>query len=496
MSYSCLLPLAFCLLLFTQISTMTLKISHICPITLLLIVCLTQLAAQQQGPRFFHYHEIAGQQKTLRKGALEHVVIAGNNTPDGDRRIIDTLKMFLGENVIPGSPTLWPNYHRVIKNLQIRGADWSELPVELSGFHHLFDLSFVKCPNITLQRINDQIKKRSEQDKHDPLYKKFKNDIVSLIFSDTDFATLDSCHLEVELMEELRELRFVRIGNFNHHCENLLNELNRAYPSLGWLTIEGCELDNKNNLLPLREFKELKSVSLSRNYLSEIPAVPESLRALDISYNFLSDFPDTADSISLKKLEFLYLECNLFDYFKLYKVLTDSILNKMDVFSYDPCNFDTLEELKLISHALDKRKVAAYMPFVERYHNDFSPAVPDCDRCYPHRDQFISKLLEGVTFLDSIGTENQISLETNGNRMMLRAVASTESTLRNRVYMYKQLKNCIRNYTDPADISQIWDWQLSFWVEDPASMQNHLKKLVVRLKGKTGQMHWEEMEDR
>ncbi|MBK8428468.1 MAG: hypothetical protein IPL27_22065 [Lewinellaceae bacterium] len=111
---------------------------------------------------------------------------------------------------------------------------------------------------------------------------------------------MDSCHLEVELMEELRELRFVRIGNFNHHCENLLNELNRAYPSLGWLTIEGCELDNKNNLLPLREFKELKSVSLSRNYLSEIPAIPESLRALDISYNFLSDFPDTADSISLK----------------------------------------------------------------------------------------------------------------------------------------------------------------------------------------------------
>lgn len=92
-------------------------------------------------------------------------------------------------------------------------------------------------------------------------------------------------------------------------------------------------------------------MSLSRNYLSEIPTVPESLRALDISYNFLSDFPDTADSTSLKKLEFLYLECNLFDYFKLYKVLTDSILNKMDVFSYDPCNFDTLEELKLISHA-------------------------------------------------------------------------------------------------------------------------------------------------
>jgi|GEM_PF-1297373 len=475
---------------------MSIKISHACPVILLLIACLTQLAAQQQGPRFFHYHEIAGQQKTLRKGALEHVVIAGDNTPAGDQRIMDTLKMFLGENVILGSPALWPNYQRVIKNLQIRGANWYELPVELSGFHRLFDLSFVKCPHITLQGINDQVKKRREQDNHDPLYKKFKNDIVSIVFSDTDYTSLDSCHLEVELMEELRELRFVRIRNFNHHCENLLSELSRAYPSLGWLTIEGCELDNMNILLPLRTFKKLQSVSLSRNYLTEIPAVPESLRALDISYNFLSDFPDIQDSISLKKLEFLYLECNLFDYFKLYKVLTDSILNKMDVFSYDPCNFDTLDELKLISHALDKRKVAAYMPFVERYHNDFSTAVPDCERCHPHRDVFISKLLEGVTFVDTTGTESRISFETNGNRVMLRSVASAESTSRNRVYMYKQLKNCIRNYTDPADTTQIWDWQLSFWVEDPVSDRNQLKKLVVKLKNKRGIMHWEEMEDR
>ncbi len=475
---------------------MSIKTSHISLVILLLTICLTPLTGQQQGPRFFHYHEIAGQQKTLRKGALEYVVIAGNNTPDGDRRIIDTLKMFLGENVPTGAPGLWPNYHKVIKNLQIRGADWYELPVELSSFHRLFDLSFVQCPNITLQRINDQIKKRFEQNEHDHLYKKFKNDIVSLVFSDTEYTSLDSCRLEVELMEELRELRFVRIGNFNHHCENLLSELSRAYPSLGWLTIEGCELDNMNSLMPLLAFKELKSVSLSRNYLSEMPAVPECLRALDVSYNFLSDFPDIADSISLKKLEFLYLECNLFDYFKLYKVLTDTILNKMDVFSYDPCNFDTLDELKLIAHALDKRKVAEYMPFVGRYHNDFSPAVPDCERCLPHRDQFVSKLLEGVSFVDSTGTESLIFLDANSNRMMLKPIASGEQARINRVFMYKQLKTCIRNFTDPSDTTLTWDWQLSFWVEDPASVQNRLKKLVVKVKGKTGHLEWEEMEER
>ena len=473
---------------------MSIKISQISLVILLLTICLTEMAGQQQGPRFFHYHEIAGQQQMLRKGALEHVAIAGNNTPEGDQRIVDTLKMLLGEMLPEGSVPLWPNYHRVIKNLQIIGADWRELPVELSGFHRLFDLSFAQCPHITLQSINDQIKKRRDQDKHDPLYKKFKNDIVSLSFSDTYFPALDSCRLEVELMEELRELRFVRIDHFNHHCENLLSELSRAYPTLGWLTIECCGLDNSDNLLPLQAFKSLKSVSLSGNHLSEIPAVPTSLRALNISYNFISSFPDPTDSISLKKLEFLYLECNLFDYFKLYKILTDSILNRMEVFSYDPCNFDAPDELNLIAHALDKRKVAAYMPFVERYHNDFSVALPDCERCRPHQDVFIGNLLEAVTFLDSSGVQNHISFEPASDKIQLRTMAATSNTPGNRILMYRQLKSCVRNYTDPSDAATTWDWQLSFWVEDTNGLHNHRTNLVLLIKDKMGKMEWSSLE--
>jgi hypothetical protein len=470
------------------------SISKYAPICLALIILLsgqTNLA----GQRYFHYHEIAQNLKTLRKAALEHVAIAGNNSPEGDQRIIDTLKMFLGQNVPQGTPRLWPGYHKEIKNLQIRGANWQELPDELSAFHHLFELSFVHCPNITLQGINDQIKKRCAQNQEDVLYKKFKNDIVSLGFYETDFVAQDSCHLDAELMEELRELRFGRIGNFNRHCKNLLTEINKAYPSLGWLTIECSKLDDIESLLPLRSFKKLKSLSLPRNYLSQMPPVPESLQALDVSFNFLNEFPAKTDSTSLKKLSFLYLDCNLFDYFKLYKVLTDTILDDMEVFSYDPCNFENGNELKLISQALDKRKIAVYMPFVERYHNDFSPAPPDCLRCQSHRDDFISSLLQEVVFTDSTGAQSHISFESGSNRVLMRSLAS-DNLGGNQFFMYRQLKSCIRNFADPADNTQVWDWQLCFWIEDPNSMQHRLKKLELLIKNNTGRVDWEDVEER
>lgn len=455
---------------------------------LLSMLAWTQGSAQEQGPRFFHYHEINGHLKELRKGALEYIAITGDNTPDGDKRLIDTLRMFLGQMTPPGTSGLWPNYHGVVKNLQIRRAGWRQLPEELKGFRHLFELSFIECPNLSLQTINDQIKARRDQNRDDEFYRKFKNDIVSLSFSDTDFEITDSCRFEKELLEELKELRFVRIGNFRQQCQNLLTELNKAYPSLGWLTIENCGLDNMQNLLPLYRFEKLRSLSLSRNHLTRIPKVPESLRALDVSYNFIRDFPVPTDSNSLKKLEFLYLECNLFDYFKLYKVLTDSILNRMEVFTYDPCNFDTLDDLKLIAAALDKRKVAVFMPFVARYDNDFAPAREDCKRCMPHRDAFINELLKDVSFIDSAGVESQISFLTG--RMKLESAASSMSGPGRRIFIYKQLKSCIRDYPDPSDATQIWDWQLCFWLED--AMQDGVQKLLLHIKDKRGRMVWEE----
>ena len=146
------------------------KYAPICLALLMLFLGQTNLA----GQRFFHYHEIAQELKTLRKGALEHVAVAGNNSTEGDQRVIDTLKMFLGQDVPPGTPRLWSGYHKVIKHLQIRDVTWQELPDELSRFNHLFELTFVHCPNISLQGINDQLKKRMAQDPEDKLFKKFK----------------------------------------------------------------------------------------------------------------------------------------------------------------------------------------------------------------------------------------------------------------------------------------------------------------------------------
>lgn len=472
------------------------KSSFTCTVILLLLFRIVSANGQQQGPRFFHYHEISGHLKELRKGALEYVVVEGDNSPEGDQRIIDTLQMLLGEKTPPGSSGLWSNYRKVIKNLQIRKANWQNMPMELSRFQRLFELTFMECPHVTLQGINDQMKQRRDADVHDDLYKKFKNDIVSLSFYDTDFDTQDSCNLEVKLMEELRELRFVRIGNFQQHCETLLTEINRAYPSLGWLTIESCSLDNTQSLLPLQSFKKLKSLSIPRNYLTQIPKVSESLIALDVSFNFLSELPAKSDSVCLEVVDFIYLDCNLFDYFNLYKILSDNILDRIEVLSYDPCNFENPNELSLISHAFDKRKVAVYMPFVERYTNDFAPAVPDCERCKPHRDAFIRKMLQNVSFVDSVGGQSQISFEPGNSKMQMWSVQTSSVAPASSVFLYRQLKSCTRNCVDDADANLVWDWQFCFLVEEPNDIQNQLKKLVLNIKGNTGTVKWGNAESR
>lgn len=464
---------------------MTIKILLL---TCLLPFCLSgSLRAQQEGPRFFHYHEIEGNRGNLRKAALEYIAISGDHTEAGDRRLIDTLKMFLGQLTPPNSKGLWPHFSGVVKNLQIRRAGWRELPEELKGFRHLFEISFIECPNISLQSINDQIKARRDANRDDDFYRKFKNDIVSLSFVDTDFKTLDSCILEKELLEELKELRFVRIGNFKQQCHNLLTELNKAYPELGWLTIEACGLDNMQNLMPLYRFEKLRSLSLSRNHLTRLPKVPPSLKALDVSFNFIREFPAPADSNALKELDFLYLECNLFDYYELYNVLSDNLLEHMEVFTYDPCNFEDRNNLPLLSAALDKKQVAVFMPFVSRYDNDFSPVVENCDRCVPHRDDFINELLREVTFVDSSGQESQIALLSTG-RIKMESMASTQQS--RQVYIYKQLKSCIRDFPDPAAAAQIWDWQLCFRLENTDGSQ--LKNMFLYIKDQKGMVDWGE----
>ena len=455
------------------------------PIILLLFA--VSASAQSSGPRFFHYHEINGHLKELRQNALEYIAVSGDNTPEGDLRIIDTLRMFLGQKTPPGTKGLWPHYHGVVKNLQIRRVGWRELPEELKDFRHLFELSFVECPHISLQSINDQMKTRRDANEDDDLYRKFKNDIVSLSFSDADFDTKDSCHLEKELLGELKELRFVRIGNFGQQCRNLLTELNRAYPELGWLTIEDCGLDNTQNLLPLYHFKKLRSLSLARNHLTRLPKVSASLRALDASYNFIRDFPVESDSNSLKDLDFLYLECNLFDYYKLYRILSDSLVDHMEVFTYDPCNFDTLDDLKRISAALDKRKVAVFMPFVSRYENDFTPTREDCERCKPQRYGFINELLKGVEFLNATGAPSRITLMPNGR---LALESTSVYGIDQRFFTYKKLKSCGRDVNDPLDANQVWNWELCFGLEDATG--NPTQNLLLYIKDKQGKMTWEE----
>lgn len=457
------------------------------------LLWLAPVFASAQGPRFFHYHEIAGNLHKLRKASVEYIAVAGNNTEKGDSAVLDTLRMFLGRQLLYGAQPLWPRFHNEVKNIQIRKANWRQLPEDLAGFRHLFEISFVECPYINLQVINDQMKARRDQNPADNLYRKFKNDIVSLSFAIVRFPEQDSCHLEDNLMEELKELRFVGIPNFSVHCSNILTELSRAYPKLGWLTFECCGLNNTADLKALEKFPNLKSVSLIRNYLTQVPPLPKSLNALDLSFNLLSELPDKK-SLMLQDLDFLYLDCNLFDYYNLYKVLSDSLLNRMEVFTYDPCNFDNQKELPLLASALDKRKIALYMPFVPRYHNDFNIAQPDCERCTYHHSGFIDSLLNGVVFVDSTGQESRISFRQN--RMQWETAASTTMGPVTSIYFYEQLKSCQRYFYDPSLPDQMWDWRVCFLLQDTDTMHGGVKKLVLQIRDKSGKAYFEKTENR
>ncbi|MEO6037399.1 MAG: leucine-rich repeat domain-containing protein, partial [Saprospiraceae bacterium] len=371
-------------------------------------------------------------------------------------------------------------FQQVVNHITIRNANWRQLPPVLAQFGNLFELSLVHCPYLNLQTINDQLKALAPEQ---PLYRKFHEEIISLTFSDTGMDSLPAFSLEKELLGDLRELRFIRVKQLDGHCENLLAQLHSAYPNLGWLTMEACGLDDQLNLDTLRSFENLQMVSLANNFLTAVPLVNKNLKSLDLSRNLIRNLRPTEQE---NKLKFLFLDCNLFQYFDLYPLAADTLVPypRLDVLTYE-CNNVLDTNLQRLSAAFDRARVANFLTYTRRYANDFNPARPNCDSCRAYRDRFVTQLLTSVQFSTS-NQPCQLEFDPHRQRIVWTCYANglDQGYTSKVMYTCQNIAECNHiSGTAPADP---WVWEVTFLVESIEGLKSQAKYLVAHLQGSTG----------
>jgi len=449
-------------------------------IFLLLYIGVCGLTTTASAQTLFTYDSLQRGMDQLRKSTIEQIVITGDRSPEGDQKILDTLRMFLADRVYNSNRRKsWHNFQRTVKHITIRHANWRSLPLELGEFSELFELTFVNCPYLHLQAINDQLR---QLDPESRLYKKCHREIISLTFSETSLDSLVAFQLDKELLGDLRELRFIRVKKMNDHCENLLNQLKNAYPQLGWLTLAACDLDDQLNLDTLRSFEHLQMVSLTHNFLTKAPLVHKNLSSLDLSYNLIRDFrPRDAEN----QLKFLYLDCNLFQYPGLYAIIGDTVYEHLDVLTYE-CNNVLPKNLQILANAFDRDKVANFLSYTPRYANDFNPAPPDCRACQTYRDEFVAQLLTSIQFMTADNTPCRLDFDPQRQRIVWTCFGNGPGVLPTSVSTYacQNIAECKRisgtTATDP------WIWEVVFLVESCDGVSSKPDYLVARLQGGDG----------
>lgn len=130
---------------------------------------------------------------------------------------------------------------------------------------------------------------------------------ISLFKKNTFFVTLDLSNNNLSTLEILfSTLVPTKNFYFNSNKNGIDSQILYKSPDL-----ETIHLDNNNLKLINRDLfqnnSNLKSLSLSQNYLSEIPNLPEKLQYLSINNNKIASFPHL---IQLKQLNFLDMSHN------------------------------------------------------------------------------------------------------------------------------------------------------------------------------------------
>ena len=441
-------------------------------IFVLLCFCALAVSAQSNKkvykPRIFHLDTLRKELPSLREATIERVYVSGNNTAEGDQRIIDTLRQLLEPRIYStDGKHSWKNLSQKIKHLTILNAQWTALPAELGAFGHLSELTFVRCPHLNFQVINDQIK---VADKRSSLYEKFNEEIISITFEDAEWNVKDGFKLDSNLFRDLRELRLIKIGNFHECCVNLLGELQRCYPGLGWLTLVNCGLNNALPLDTLRHFTKLQALSLAYNQLTRLPALPQKLRSLDVSFNLIDQVNEVpADN----NLRMLYLDCNLFHQFSMIDLRARQVYPKMEVLTFE-CNNIPDDVLRPTVEALDKGHTAPFMSYARRYVNNFRPETPDCRPCIEYRRLLSIGLLSKAQFTDSNGDVCRLNFDSHADKIII----DRDGDQFDRPYDFLQVKRCER--PSPAQ------WVITFEVKSANTLQAAIQRLIATVEGEVG----------
>ncbi|HMX40183.1 MAG TPA: hypothetical protein PKD78_07645, partial [Saprospiraceae bacterium] len=403
------------------------------PLYALLGLCLPAHAQVLPQPRIFSLADVRQEMCALRKASVEHIIVRGDHTPEGDRRMVQELEAFLQSPLGSADGRCsWKRFSNEVKHLTIQDADWSQLPEQLGRFDHLSDIVFINCPKLSLQVINDQIKTLPNKDF---LGDKFRQEMISMTFQEVPWASADKSALDSNLFTDLRELRFIRIPNFHDCCSTLLPELQRCCPNLGWLTIEGCLLDNSLPLDTLRGFSQLKALSLRSNRLHRVPALPAKLRSLDISSNLISEFYEKRPDDPLRML---YMDCNLFSQLTMTDILARDLYPALEVLTFE-CNNMVSTELDSTVMRLDRGQVSSFMSYAPRYVNDFRPETVSCAECLAYRWQMMKSVIEPLSLLGGGGSGWALQFGGDGEKFKL-AHADGRST----TYELLSIKTCTR----------------------------------------------------
>ena len=405
------------------------------PILFLLMGILampTILFAQPNNGIAFSYQRLLdslGRKEGLRKKAVEQIVVEGDLSQAGDQKMLETLDLFLQET-ISAAPTMrtgknlniLKNFHKEVKHLTLRHCNWDTLPMQLLRFEHLTEIVFDQSPRWNLQRYNDELLRlRATQQKS--LLEKLSGDITSLTFDGADLSALDSFHLSPDLLPDLRELRLSNTNGLPPLMPQLLLELNKTYPKLGWLAFDHCELSSTPDLAGFTQMTRLRSLLLSRNRLTEVPPLPPNLDALDLSQNFIASLSNKLKDGHLDSPDFLFLDCNLLPLEEMQKFIHYPGWRRRFMTLTFGCNRFNKRAGILLADTMILQNRSKFLSFARRYDNDYKAEDSDCAPCEAFQSAYIRQKLDGTQWKTPQSTDEYRLVVADNNSIELRRIS-------------------------------------------------------------------------
>lgn len=392
--------------------------------------CLAfSICAQSNNGSSFFYNQILDSlaEGRMRRGAIEQISIKGDGATGSDQKMLETLRLFASDEIAAGSNKL-KGLRKAVRQLTLINCNWDTLPYEILRFPNLTDLIFVNCPQLHLQAIHDEMLSRraSKNPKDLEMAKRINERTLAMSFINSDWDKNKPVKLQPEIFRELQDLRFVNIKGLQSKLDDFFPGVILSMPYLEWLTIEDCGLLSTPVLDSLKNINSLRYVSLSRNFLTDVPYLPVKIKAVDLSYNLISVLPSPNGHRKMNDLQFLFLDCNLLDFNELNKVRTQHLPDvQINSFSFN-CNLMSDSAANALANRLDSSRFATYVSYAIRYVDDFKVAQPDCGSCEKLRYRYLIENLNETQCKGKDGKNYTLTIEKSLKRISFRNLLTNE----------------------------------------------------------------------